>query len=213
MAEFRILYVDEEAEERRRFQFYIRRNDGESKFEVVALEPNENLEDFVEEIMNGNYDAIITDHKLGDAMPEILYDGIDLVKMISDRRLDFPCFILTSWDDEAVKNGDDVNIVYIKGLMNGEEGHKATFIDKIENQIKHHRNKINEYELEYQELLNKDSLNSFEDEKLTELDTIIEKMTNKHSSIPKSLKTRENLDELHKMINNTDNLINKLKDL
>lgn len=213
MNDFRILYVDEEAEERRRFQFYIKRNDSESKFEVVALEPTENLEDFVEEIMNGNFDAIITDHKLGDAMPEILYDGIDLVKMISYRRLDFPCFILTSWDDEAVKNGEDVNIVYIKGLMNGEEGHKATFLDKIENQIKHHRNKINEYESEYQELLNKDTLNSFEDEKLTELDTIIEKMTNKQSSIPKNLKTRKNLDELHKMINNTDDLINKLKDL
>lgn len=213
MTEFKILYIDEEDEERRRFQFYIKKNDTESKFKVDAIEPDADFDAFIEKIMNENYDAIITDHKLGDAKPDVLYDGIDVVKKISTLRMNFPCFILTSWDDEAVKNGEDVNIVYIKGLMSGEEGHKATFIDKIENQIKHHRNKIKEYRDEYEELSNKEFLDSYEDERIAELDTLLEKMTNNSSFIPKKLKTRENLDELHKMINNTDSLIEKLESL
>ena len=84
--------------------------------------------------MNENYDAIITDHKLNEENSNIQFDGIDLVEAILKRRIDFPCFILTSFDDEAVRDGEDVNIVYIKGLMESDEekeGHKAKFIDKI----------------------------------------------------------------------------------
>jgi hypothetical protein len=39
---------------------------------------------------------------------------------ILDKTPQFPCFILTSFDSEAVTQGEDVNIVYIKGLMNGD---------------------------------------------------------------------------------------------
>lgn len=211
MSDYKILYVDEVGEERRKFQLYIKRNDSENKFKVDAKEPEPNIDDFVEMINNENYDAIISDHKLSEENPNIPYDGLDLVSKILETKFEFPCFILTSFDDEAVKDGEDVNIVYIKGLMNGEDGHRATFIDKIENQIKHHKNKIKKYEIEYAELLSNAEINSQDDDRLSELDTLLEKMVNKDSSIPKNIKTRSNLDELHKMINNTDELIAQLK--
>jgi hypothetical protein len=37
----------------------------------------------------------------------------------------------SNFDDEAVIHGEDVNIVYIKGLMDAEDGGRANFLDKI----------------------------------------------------------------------------------
>jgi hypothetical protein len=56
---------------------------------------------------------------LNEENSNISFDGLELVKEILDETPQFPCFILTSFDSEAVTQGEDVNIVYIKGLMNG----------------------------------------------------------------------------------------------
>ncbi|WP_373072221.1 hypothetical protein [Sulfurimonas sp.] len=215
--DYRILYIDEVQGDRHDFQSYVELNSDEGKFQVDAIEPEENLEEFIEKINNENYDAIITDHQLGEEKPSIQYDGVELVQAFLKVRLDYPCFILTGWEDDAIRDGYDVNIVYPKGIKSitrsNVDKHQAVFIDKIENQIKHHKDKISALESEYKELLNKETLDSFEDDRLVELDTMIEKMTNQSSSIPKDLKKRNNLDELHKMINNTDTLIERLKGL
>lgn len=211
MAQYKILYVDEVESERNRFLRYVHKNDDEKEFTTEALEPDAELEKFLEKILNSNYDAIITDHKLSEANPYIQYDGLELVEAILKRRIDFPCFVLTSFDDDAVRDGDDVNIVYIKGLMTSEEGHLAKFIYKIKNQIKHHQKKIEKAKIELEELIKKEYLGAVDESRLLELDTYIEKTTNRNSSIPPQLKSLSNLSELHKMINNTDQLLAELR--
>jgi DNA-binding NarL/FixJ family response regulator len=218
MAKYKILFVDEVDTDIRRFQRYVHRKDTEKKFELIVKMPENTLENFMNEIVNENFDAIITDHKLHEENANISFDGIDLVREILSNKIGFPCFVLTSFDDEAVIHGDDVNIVYIKGLMDsdGENKAHATFLDKIENQIKHYRKRIQNSEKELLNLIEKSqetALNAQEEEKLLELDTFIEKSTNQPSSLPKHLKSTNNLDELHKMINNTDALLNKLREL
>lgn len=214
MSQYRILYVDEVPYDRRRFQKYIYDHDGEKKFITDAPEIDAEMNVFLEKIMLENYDAIITDHKLNEENAAIQYDGIDLVDAILKQRIDLPCFILTSFDDEAVRDGNDVNIVYIKGLMNSDEeneGYKAKFIDKIENQIKHHRKKIEDSKAELLALLKKDYLDAKDEARLIELDTYIEKAANAPSSLPKHLKSTHNLSELHRMIGNTDKFLAELK--
>ena len=214
MSKYRVLYIDEVPSERRRFQLYIHDNDSEQNFEVVVPELDPELSIFLKRIMDENYDAIVTDHKLNEENAAIQYDGIEVVEAILKQKLDFPCFILTSFDDEAVREGNDVNIVYIKGLMDSneeQEGHKAKFIDKIENQIKHHRKKIEDAKTELLELSRKEYLDGKDEARLIELDTYIEKTTNTPSSLPPHLKSVNNLNELHKMIENTDKLLAELK--
>jgi hypothetical protein len=53
---------------------------------------------------------------LNEENSNISFDGLELVKEILDETPQFPCFILTSFDSEAVTQGEDVNIVYIKGF-------------------------------------------------------------------------------------------------
>lgn len=211
MTQFKILYVDEVESERNRFLRYMYTNDDEKEFNTVALEPEPELDKFLQSILDENFDAIITDHKLSEANPNIQYDGLELVEAILKVKIDFPCFVLTSFDDDAVRDGDDVNIVYIKGLMSNEEGHLAKFIYKIKNQIKHHRKKIANAKKELEELIKKDYLDASDESRLLELDTYIEKVTNLPSSLPSHLKSMKNLSELHKMIDNTEKLLAELK--
>ena len=87
-------------------------------------------------------------------------------------------------------------------------------MERIENQIKHHRNKIDKARKELEGLIEKSQtkqLNAREEERLIELDTFIEKTTNQPSHIPSQLKSKPALDALHKMIINTDKFIEELK--
>ncbi|MBE0497038.1 MAG: hypothetical protein IBX45_11535 [Campylobacterales bacterium] len=211
MIRFKILFVDEVESERNRFLRYMYTNDDEREFNTVALEPEPELDKFLQSILDENFDAIITDHKLSEANPNIQYDGLELVEAILKIKIAFPCFVLTSFDDDAVRDGDDVNIVYIKGLMTSEDGHKAKFIDKIKNQIIHHRKKIESTKKELKGLIKKDYLDASDEARLLELDTYLEKATNTPSSVPAQLKSTHNLNELHKMIDNTEKLLAELK--
>lgn len=210
MAEYKLLYVDEVPSERRRFQLYIHNNDIEKKFVIDAPELDGDLDIFVEKIMHENYDAIITDHKLNEENSNIKYDGIELVEAILKEKLDFPCFIFTSFDDEAVRDGHDVNIVYIKDLIDSDEeqeGYKAKFIDKIENQIKHYRKRIANAKEELLSLMDKQYLDAKDEARLIELDSYIEKTTSHPSGLPPQLKSNQNLSSLHHLIKNTDKLL------
>ncbi|SMN14780.1 hypothetical protein CRYPA_720 [uncultured Candidatus Thioglobus sp.] len=212
MVKYKILFVDEVEADIRRFQRYVHKNDTNKDFELVVKIPENNLDNLLNEIKDEKFDAIITDHKLHEENANISFDGLDLVKAILSVKMNFPCFILTSFDDEAVVSGDDVNIVYIKGLMDADAEVKAhaTFLDKIKNQILHYRKKIHDAENELLALIKQSEvqpLNAKEEDRLLELDILIEQSIDKKSTLPKHLKSRTNLDKLHKMIRNTDELL------
>ncbi|OIR24483.1 response regulator [Bathymodiolus thermophilus thioautotrophic gill symbiont] len=215
MEKYRILFVDEVEADIRRFQRYVNKNDTNKIFELVVKIPKNTLENFLDEIKGEKFDAIITDHKLHEENANISFDGLDLVKAILDERINFPCFILTSFDDEAVIDGEDVNIVYIKGLMDvsaEKNGAHATFLDKIKNQILHYKKRITDSENELLRLIEKaEDLNAKDEARLLELDTFIEQSTDKKSALPGHLKGTKNLDALRKMIKNTDELLKSLK--
>lgn len=89
MSKYKILYVDEVDSERRRFKTYIYNNDTDKEFTTIAPEIDYELEVFVDTILNENYDAIITDHKLNEENSNIQFDGIDLVEAILKKELIF----------------------------------------------------------------------------------------------------------------------------
>lgn len=63
-------------------------------------------------------DAIIVDYQLNDKKEDIrynvCYNGVELLNAIHNQLSDFPSFVLTSYDGEAVEDSDDVNFVYVK---------------------------------------------------------------------------------------------------
>jgi hypothetical protein len=216
MAEYKILFVDEEEESLENFQYYVHERNSDEAIELIAKIPEDKLEELLDYIEVENFDAIVTDHKLNEKKSSIEYDGIDLVRAIQSKKENFPCFILTGWDKDAVEHGDDANIVYVKNFEDPNGDKHATFLDKIKNQILKYRKRINNSEEELLTLIeksNSQSLNAKEESRLIELDTFIENATNSLSSLPKELKGTPNLDKLHEMINSTDKLLAELKEL
>lgn len=216
MADYKILFVDEEEEALENFQYYIHNRNSDKTIDLIAIIPHDVLDELLEYIEVENFDAIITDHQLNEKKSSIEYDGIDLVRAIQAKKENFPCFILTGWDKDAVENGDDANIVYLKNFEDPKGDSHATFLDKIKNQILKYRKKIKDSEQELLTLIEKSKekdLNAIEEARLIKLDSFIEKSTNQKSALPEHLKGTKNLDELHKMIDSTDKLLEELKKL
>lgn len=220
---YKIIYVDEYREDIDDFLDYFEEKDTNNKFDIEYLLPENSLDLMYEKIFEKNPDAIISDYMLNEYKSDINYNvpytGVDLTEKILEIKEKYPCFVLTSYDDQAIKTSQDVNMIYIKDILHGSEektNAKANFLDTVENQIIHYKKRIENSENELLKLINKsneEALNAIEEAKLLELDTFIEKATNQQSALPEHLKGTKNLDELHKMINSTDTLLAELRKL
>ena len=217
---YRILFIDEEQDDIDHFKNYVEEKDLEGVFEVISIYPLEELDDTVQEVMSLHVDAVVTDFMLNEIKENIKYNvpfnGIDLVRKISDEREDFPCFVMTSFDDDAVGQSEDVNIVYIKGILHGTEKEtkaKANFLDRVKNQILHYRTKIENAEKRLLELIEKrkkEKLDASEEDEMIHLDGLIEKSLDKTSKIPQIARGTKESESLSELLSKVDELTKKL---
>lgn len=128
----------------------------------------------------------------------------------------FPCFVMTALDDEAIRTIDDVNVVYVKGIMRNDydtQNAKADFIDRIISQAQHYQSKIAIAEEKLSELLKSRYLNTLsatDEKELIELDSFLENAIDGRSRIPDEFKTLTNSNKLEQLIESVDNLINEI---
>ncbi len=212
---YRIAIIDELREDLHRFQLYVHRNDSDRKFEVLGFEPNKIKEELIGDLFGANLDAIITDYRLNEYNSSITYDGVDLVNEIQNKRKEFPCFVLTSFDDDAVKDSEDVNIVYVKGIMNSgaESQVKATFLDRVEKQIQKYRARLSEWKNqldELEEIRRKRLLSPDEEDKFVNLSNLLDKSFAGKEAIPRTFYSNDTNAKLDDLIKKTDDLIKKL---
>jgi DNA-binding NarL/FixJ family response regulator len=205
MIKFKVAYIDESETDIRRFQRF-----SFNYFDVVGILPLPAIDDTIEKIMESNVDAVIADFDLSEQDPKIHFDGTDLVRKVLSKREGFPVFILTSFEDDAISKGDDVNIVYEKKEL--DQG--SNFLDRVKTQIEKYKHLLETNENRLLELLQesqKRNLNAFEKQELKELDSKIEKALDKESQIPNVLRDDEKADELAKLLQAVDQLAINLK--
>jgi len=210
---YRIAILDEFDDDIERFQLYVHRNDKEKRFEVIPLSPQSNFEETLQEIFSSNLDALVSDYRLNEYKANITYDGIRIVNAVLERKADFPCFVLTSFDDDAVKDSDDGNIVYIKGIMNGESNAKITFLERIEKQIQKYKFRMNEANQKLQELLaikNNRLFNPKEEEEYIKISHFLDISTVGQEGIPRTFFTQDTNKRLDEIILKTDKLLRSL---
>ncbi|MEQ8471055.1 MAG: hypothetical protein RIC35_07715 [Marinoscillum sp.] len=217
---YRILFIDEEQDDIEYFKDYIEAKDVSNSFEVIATYPSGNLVEMLDVIWSSHVDAIITDFMLNEIKENIKYNvpynGVELVREVLSRREDFPCFVMTAFDDDAVGESEDVNIVYIKGILHGTEKEtkaKANFLDRVKNQILHYRAKLESAENRLLELIKKSEKNELdagEEEEMVHLDSLIEKSLDKESVVPKIIKEKKESDSLSDLLNKVDLLTKRL---
>lgn len=206
MAKYKIAYVDESDADTRKFQRF-----SYNYFEVIPIIPNDSIEETCNAILESHIDAIISDFDFSEQISTVHYDGTDLVSLFLKKRDDFPVFILTSYEDDAISKGEDVNIIYEKKEM--DEGEK--FLERVKAQIEKYKHKLETEENRLLELISeskKRKLNATEMEELSELDSKIEKALDKESRIPNILRDDKEASDLAELLKKVDELAKKLED-
>lgn len=218
----KVLFIDEEQETLDDFLDYIEGSTQKGNITAVTQLPLGDLNEMLDCIIKINPDAIITDFKLNESRESINYNvpynGTELVQAFQSIRDSFPCFVMTAFDDLAIKESEDVNIVYIKNILYKDEKEskaRAQFLDRVFCQINHYKSRIKDAENELQKLIKLRQLGQADinDEKrLIELDHFLENSIDKRSSIPEEFKTLSNSDKLSDLISAVDKLLDEIKE-
>lgn len=201
---FKIAYIDEDQSDIRRFQRF-----SYNFFEVVPIIPKDSIEETCNEIIESHVDAIVSDFEFAEQISTIHYDGTDLVSLFLKKREGFPVFILTSYEDDAISKGEDVNIIYEKKEM--DEGEQ--FLERVKAQIEKYKHKLETDEKRLLELIaesKKRKLDALERDELAELDSKIEKALDKESRISNILREDKEASELSELLNKIDELAKSL---
>ncbi len=216
---YKILFIDEEKDTLQDFEEFVEKSPLKAKLDPITMFPLADLDEMIESIIKIAPDAIISDFRLNELKTDIKYNvpynGVDLVEEFQSIRNNFPSFVLTALDDEAVNSSNDVNIIYVKNILyNKEEGNaKAKFLDRVISQIEHYKNRLEGYKKELAELIEirkKGDADISIESRIIELDDLLEKSINGKSVIPSEFKTLTNSNKLDNILSKVDQLLKKL---
>ena len=215
--DYKILFIDEESTQHDQFLDY---------FEQVCPEivpkcefPLSTIGEMLQRIEELCVDAVVTDFRLNEIRTDIHYnvnyDGVELINAIRKQRDGFPCFVITSHDDEAVNGTDDVNMVYIKDILKPDvDKAKVTFAERVTRQVDKYRSRIGNARQELSALIEKrysGKANVHDEERIIKLDSFLEKSLDSYDSIPDELKELSNLERLNTLIGKVDDLLKKFE--
>jgi hypothetical protein len=213
----RLIFVDEQQADIDDFKDYVEAINSSEPFEVIGEFPQEELDEMVQVILKQDPDALVVDFMLNEYKETIQYNvpynGVDLVQEIQSIRESFPCFVMTSFDDDAIKTSGDVNLVYIKDILHGSEektNAKATFLERVESQINHYKTKITSAEKELDclmKLRNEGKADIKNEQRMIDLDHFLETSIDKRSAIPEEYKSLSNTKRLAELISKVDDVL------
>lgn len=216
---YKILFIDEENDTLQDFEEFVDKSSLKSAFEVITMLPLAEIDEMIEMIFKIAPDAIISDYRLNELKTDIKYtvkyNGVDLVEEFQSIRNNFPCFVLTAVDDEAVSTSEDVNIVYVKSILHKAEieNSKSPFLARVISQINHYRSKIENSKKELADLIEirkADKADIVIENRIIELDDFLEKSIDAKNIIPAEFKTLSNSNKLDTVLNKVDELLKKL---
>ena len=214
---YKVLFIDEESTQHDDFKDHFEENWSEAVCE--CLFPARTIEEMIYLLEKKHPDAVIVDYQLNNKKEDISYNvgynGVELLNAIHNQLADFPCFVITSYDGEAVVDSDDVNLIYVKKVLrfSSADGEKVSFAQRVKSQIDKYRMRIDNARKELSILIEKREKGNAtvqDEERIVELDTFLEKTYGKEDAVPSELKHISNLEKLNTLIDKVDCLINKL---
>jgi hypothetical protein len=195
---FKIGYIDDNPTQVRSFQ-----RDAGQEFDVVKIPLKKSLDTVVSDIFDQKINAVVIDYDLREGNNKINYQGDDIFKKVIERVDNFPAFILTSHVNEAEKQAIDINAIYDRDAGN--------FLKRVRRQIENYQKNLELVESEFSKLKSKKKRNLVQEERMIELDTLIERSLDKRSELPKTLKKTSDLKKINELIQETDKLIKEIK--
>lgn len=179
--------------------------------ELIPIELTlvDNTEEMVENIVEKRLDAVIIDYKLS-SQKTIAYTGVSLAKQLQLRLAGFPIFVLTTYQDDLFdRESFDAYLVfdfnrYIDSDNNQE---RIELNSKLIEQIKKYRFEMESWKKELRELLPRMGESAEIDERILELDSLLEKSLDGRSAFPISIKRDFAAEKINELISKIDSLI------
>ena len=157
-------------------------------------------------------------HSNNDIKEDITYnvgfDGSELMDAYLGERPEYPCFVLTSFDDQAIYRSHDLNIVYLKRDLHPGKDDKITFADRIIQKIVCYQTKIAQSQVRLNELIElrrNNQATSEDEQELIELDSFLERSLGKKTQVPDGMKELSNMNRLNELIGKADEILAKLE--
>ncbi|WP_352258947.1 hypothetical protein [Psychrobacter sp. TB55-MNA-CIBAN-0194] len=214
------MFIDEEKATHELFEEYVYNSSLADEIKLIPVFPESKLDDMCEKILKSDIDAVVSDFMLNEIKEDIVYaieyNGVDLVESILEIKKGFPCFVMTSYDTDAIDASEDVNKVYAKEILYGDDTAKGNdpFLIRLKSQCDKYRKKISEAQEELTSLIensNERKLSIKEEERLIELDDFLEESIDARNPIPHELKKISNQDNLVKLLSKVDEFIEEFK--
>lgn len=213
---YKILFIDEEKRQQDEFADFM--DHYQDRVELICCYPLSTLVDTIAMIDELHPDAIVSDFKLNDIKDDIKYnvsfDGSELMDAYLDERPGFPCFVLTSFDDEAIYRSHDLNIVYLKRDLHPSKDDKITFADRIIQKIVSYQTEISNAQErlnDLMELRRNNQATSKDEQELIELDSFLERSLGQKTQVPAGMKELSNMNRLNELIGKADAILAKLE--
>lgn len=214
MKKHRVAYIDENSRDIRNFKRRVYET-----LDVIGFIPKPDLDEFVQELLNSEAEAFVVDFRLNEYRTEvegpITYNGSELIEKILETRKGFPCFVLTSFDEDAIQQTVDVNYVYPKDILNPDkQPGKITLAEKIRVQIEHYQANLAMQNERFQALLAKSEskgLTEAEENELLKLDSFLESAFDDRESLSPEKKSQLAIGKIDELIHSTHELLKALK--
>lgn len=209
-SKFKVIYVDEDPEARTDFKLNFVNKES---CDLIIVHPEFELDDMVEFIITESPEAVVTDFRLKDKEPQVTYDGVDLIKKIKEIKSKLPCFVLTSYEGEAINVALDVNWIHDKEEIHEDENDRPVFSQKVIQQIHVNRGILEKLLSKQQGLftiLQQRDLTEIEERELVELSNEIEMFIFNDIKIPKEIKSYDGLAKLDSLISLSDRLLEEI---
>ena len=184
--------------------------------QVHAIPPEGTLEDTIQQIAELHCKVLITDYRLSDHKPDVEFNGADLVRAFRERFADFPCFVTTSFPDQAVDETLDTNMVFPKSdFLNREEAKSSDlpFFKRVRKKIAEHERQVADAQAELQylsEQAQKRDLDAHETQRFLDLDSYLEAVLGAQFAIERHVKIRA-LEPFDRLIGQTEELIDRIR--
>ncbi|MEI8605106.1 MAG: hypothetical protein ACJAVX_000790 [Pseudoalteromonas rhizosphaerae] len=209
-SKFKVVYVDEDPDARKEFELNFVNKE---MCDLVIVHPKFQLDEMVDFIIEEGPEAVVSDFRLKDKEPRVTYDGVDLVKKLKSIKAKLPCFVLTSYEGEAINVTLDVNWIHDKEEIHEDENDRPVFSQKVLQQIHVNRGLLDNLLNKQQELFNKLQQNQLTVEgerELVELSNEIELFIFDDKKIPNEIKSYDGLAKLDSLIRLSDQLLKEI---
>ena len=178
-----------------------------AKFEVYEIPLLVEMDGIIEYIFDNKIDALLIDYNL-TSYEVVTYTGVQLARYIQGKIMDFPLFILTSYEDELYEQEVfDVYQIFDFARYLSEPQERNELHYKLFQQVIQYHKQLELWREELERLLPEKGKSAMIDNRILELDTKLEKSIDGHAAIPEEIKKKLCSNKLDELIRKIDLLL------